>query len=285
METLRSCEVYHPDKDVWLPAASLQVARSGSRVVALGDRHLLAVGGCDDVFGRAETQPTAELFDPRIGVWQVLSEQLAQPRTTAGVAAVDDRRVIVFGGAPSLASAEVYHVAEFGSAPGPAVVADVTPRRPRGDDAGPDDSGEEEEDDDNETLDDEADYRLVANLPVGRMGCQAAAVRLPGPSSEYPTADRLCIAVVGGERCNTKPNEWPRVQQFSSVPVFDVEAGAWVAPDHSPIPPLPSPRTAVALCVGVGRVSAPPYATWGKYVGKVLVDIEEEEAATPRRGA
>eukprot|EP00443_Scrippsiella_acuminata_P031113 CAMPEP_0115266934 /NCGR_PEP_ID=MMETSP0270-20121206/51728_1 /TAXON_ID=71861 /ORGANISM="Scrippsiella trochoidea, Strain CCMP3099" /LENGTH=375 /DNA_ID=CAMNT_0002683055 /DNA_START=68 /DNA_END=1191 /DNA_ORIENTATION=+ len=109
METLRACEVYSPKENVWQPCAPLQVPRSGSRVVALGEQHLLAVGGCDDVFGRAETQPTAELFDLSTGRWTVLGSQLAQPRTTAGVAAVDGGRII-FGGAPSLASAEVYQV-------------------------------------------------------------------------------------------------------------------------------------------------------------------------------
>lgn len=53
------------------------------------DRHLLAVGGCDDVFGRAETQPTAELFDPRIGVWQAPLPPWRRPlRWRSGTAGV-----------------------------------------------------------------------------------------------------------------------------------------------------------------------------------------------------
>jgi len=272
METLRSCEVYTPGDNMWRPAPSLQVARSGSRVVALGDRHLLAVGGCDDVFGRAETQPTVELFDPRSGHWAVLSKKLAQPRTTAGVAAIDDRRVMVFGGAPSLASAEIYAVPEDALGFGP--------RRDRQDE----EDGEVgliEEGRDDEAG--EAGYRLVANMPVGRMGCQAAALYLPGPGASCPTNDRFCIAVVGGERCNTTPGEWPRVQQFSTVPVLDIKMRGWVSPDVCPIPPLPSPRTAVALCVGAGRIAAPPYATWASTSGKTDVDAEEEEAPTPQR--
>merc|ERR1719337_665403 len=111
METLKCCEVYHPGVNRWSPCAPLQIARSGSRVVALeGDRYLAAVGGCDDVFGRAETQPTVELYDLQADCWSLLSTRLANARTTAAVAAIDDRHLAVVGGAPSLASAEIYRV-------------------------------------------------------------------------------------------------------------------------------------------------------------------------------
>jgi len=268
METLRSCEAYSLREDVWRPAAPLQVARSGSRVVALGDRHLLAVGGCDDVFGRAEMQPTAELFDASAGHWAVLRQQLAQPRTTAGVAVLDARRVIVFGGAPSLSSAEVYSVPlppagqapdvppAAGNAPGgePAApgAGDAGASGTRGSGAGLSAPGAVQE---------EVARRLLANLPGGRMGCQAAALSLPADGGAARLgSDRLCIVVVGGERCIPLTSDFPppRVQQFASVPVFDVVEGAWVPPERAPVPPLPSPRTAVALCVGAGRVATPP---------------------------
>merc|ERR1719437_13014 len=98
METLRSCEVYDPVENKWSCAAPLQIARSGSRVVALaGDRYLAAIGGCDDVFGRAETQPTVELYDVLSGQWSLLSRRLAQPRTTAAVAPVGRHSLLVFG--------------------------------------------------------------------------------------------------------------------------------------------------------------------------------------------
>ncbi|CAE8650107.1 unnamed protein product, partial [Polarella glacialis] len=35
METLRACEVYDPSADTWSPAASLNVARAGARLVAI----------------------------------------------------------------------------------------------------------------------------------------------------------------------------------------------------------------------------------------------------------
>jgi len=245
METLKACEVYHPKENVWRPCAPLQIARSGSRVVAIGDRHLLAVGGCDDVFGQAETQPTAELFDAAVGRWSVLKSRLSQPRTTAAVAAVDGGRVVVFGGAPSLASAEVYHVPQ-------SVLGASTAGRSSsssGGGGGPVDRSSEE--------DGEVQGRLLANLPVGRMGCQAAAICLPAEGADYPRSDHLCVVIVGGERCGSALDEWPRVQQFANIPVFDVAKGAWRPHEPALVPPLPSARTAVALCVAAGRVSAP----------------------------
>ncbi|CAE7256019.1 IVNS1ABP [Symbiodinium pilosum] len=80
METLRQCEIYLPTENRWIPAAPLQIARSGTRVVALGSRVLTAIGGCDDVFGRAETQPTVELYDVENQHWSVLQHRLSYPR-------------------------------------------------------------------------------------------------------------------------------------------------------------------------------------------------------------
>ncbi|CAK0852941.1 unnamed protein product [Prorocentrum cordatum] len=81
METLKSCEVLDLERGQWFPCAPLQIARSGARLVALqGDRYLAAAGGCDDVFGRAETQPTVELFDVVAGTWSLLESQLVNPR-------------------------------------------------------------------------------------------------------------------------------------------------------------------------------------------------------------
>eukprot|EP00439_Symbiodinium_sp_Y106_P012861 s2192_g1.t2 len=80
METLRQCEIYLPKENRWIPTAPLQIARSGTRVVALGSRVLTAIGGCDDVFGRAETQPTVELYDIENQHWSVLEHKLIHPR-------------------------------------------------------------------------------------------------------------------------------------------------------------------------------------------------------------
>jgi len=225
METLKCCEVYDPEKNRWSACPPLQIARSGSRVVALDDRYLAAIGGCDDVFGRAETQPTVEIFDVRLGYWSLLEGQLVHPRTTAAAAAIDGRRLLVVGGAPSLSSAEVYRVQlprEAGS------------RRANA------------EDDATRTSD------AVTDMPDGRMGCQAAVINLPAPGATYPMSMRKSVVVIGGERCDEGGGDWPRVRQFANVPVFDVETGEWRS--DSPVPAMAAQRTAVALCVGLGRL-------------------------------
>lgn len=231
METLRCCEVYSAEADRWTPCAPLQIARSGSRVVALDERYLAAIGGCDDVFGRAETQPTVELFDATTGLWSLLDSRLENPRTTAAVAAIGPRKLLVVGGAPSLSSAEVYRVRLPGAEGGRgAIVTD-------------DEDGEE--------------LPKVAEMPEGRMGCQAALVYLPRPGASYPLADRPCAVIVGGERCDeeTTGGDWPRVRQFQNIHVFDVVVGAWREDLKPVMPAMAAARTAVALCVGVGYVA------------------------------
>jgi len=253
METLRSCEVYDPAIDRWTSCAPLQVARSGVRVVAVKDRYLAAVGGCDDVFGRADTQPTVELYDPEAACWTVLSVRLQHPRTTAAVAALGSGCIAVVGGAPSLASAEVYKVA----LPPCSGSSDAC--------SGSQDSQESvtsEPIDTEASADGTEQVPSLADLAEGRMGCQAATLLLPAEGTSYPAGthtSRLSVAIVGGERCSDgAAGEWPRVRQFAAVPVFDVVSGAWRPADAQVVPPLRSPRTAVALCTGLGRVQLPP---------------------------
>lgn len=217
MVTLRCCEVYSPEKDRWSPCAPLQIARSGSRVVSLGKNRLAAIGGCDDVFGRAETQPTLELFDLASKQWSVLERRLLNPRTTAAAVALDDSRLLVIGGAPSLSTAEIYHVCE-------------------GDDL-PEGS------------------QSILDLPEGRMGCQAALLSLPAVGQTYPLANCPCAVIIGGERCDEESADFSRIRQFSSVPVFDPETCQWR--QDQVMPPLPAARTAVAVCVGSGPAELP----------------------------
>jgi len=228
METLKCCEVYDPENDRWSACRPLQIPRSGSRVVALDDRYLAAIGGCDDVFGRAETQATVEIFDVSTGIWSLLAGELLHPRTTAAAAAIDGRRLLIVGGAPSLSSAEVYKVD----------VSREGARRSH--------SSEEEQ-----VITSEA----IADMPDGRMGCQAALINLPAPGAKYPMATRKSVVIIGGERCDEGGADWPRVRQFANVPVFDVESGEWRT--DALVPEMASQRTAVALCVGIGRITAP----------------------------
>lgn len=234
METLRSCEVYDYESNTWTACAPLQIARSGSRVVALDDRYLAAIGGCDDVFGRAETQPTVEIFDVELGKWTLLEGRLTYPRTTAAAAALDSRRLFVVGGAPSLSSAEVYRVQ---------LPSSGTEASECGGGSGSSSSEEESS---------QGPAEEVAGMPDGRMGCQAAVLDLPGRGEQFPMTTRKSIVIIGGERCDAG-SDWPRVRQFSNAPVFDFQTQTWR--DDSPVPSMAAPRTAVALAVGVGHVS------------------------------
>lgn len=224
METLKCCEVYDPELERWSACPQLQIPRSGSRVVALDDRYIAAIGGCDDVFGRAETQSTVEIFDVRIGRWSLLAGELAQPRTTAAAAAIDSRRLLIVGGAPSLSSAEVYRV-------------DLP-------------QGLRRASDEEEII---VTSDTITDMPDGRMGCQAAVIDLPAPGAKYPITARKSVVIIGGERCDETNGDWPRVRQFSNVPVFDIETGEWRT--DAPITTMAAQRTAVALCVGVGRIA------------------------------
>jgi len=229
METLRSCEVYDPASGKWTPAADLNVARAGARVVGLNDRYMAVVGGCDDVFGRAELLPTVELFDADAGNWSILDMQLSTPRTTAAAAALNDRQILIVGGAPSLSSAEVYHLPPLGEQHS-SDCCDEEPHTRR------------------------AEAPTVYEMAEGRMGCQAVALDLPSIDKTFPLCNQNCVVVVGGE--NGDENLDTSIRQFSSVMVYDVEAQSWRS--EKSFPPIPTPRTAMALVVGPGLVSGQP---------------------------
>lgn len=244
METLRGCEVYDPAQGSWGPCADLNIARAGARVVALADRYLAAVGGCDDVFGRALLLPTVELFDGRSGCWSLLDLPLSTPRTTAAVAALDDRQILIIGGAPSLSSAEVYRV------PSAAVADDAQCSVGEAGEAAV--SGRDQESPSRQT----SGRTLISDIAEGRMGCQAVAIDLPAPEGRYPLCTHRCIVVVGGETGDEDGDDehWePNIRQFSSVLVFDAEVQEWRAEDY--FPAIPTPRTAMTLCVGPGRIA------------------------------
>jgi len=227
METLRSCEVYDPADGAWAPCGDLNVARAGARVVTFNDRYLAAVGGCDDVFGHAEILPTVELFDSQTGRWAVLDAKLSTPRTTAAVAVIDDSQILIFGGAPSLSSGEVYRlpspVGGEASAPG-------------------------------EAKQESREATLIGGITEGRMGCQAMALGLPARGGAHPLCTEPCVVVVGGENGD---EDWEgNTRHFSSVLVWDVATKSW-RPEGS-FPDIPTSRTALALCLAPGRIAGHP---------------------------
>jgi len=103
MQSTDSCEMYDSEANTWTEVAPLNMCRAGVRLVACR-RNLVAVGGCDDVFGEAEMLNTCEIFDGMI--WSLLDTRLSIPRTTCGVASIDGSLMIV-GGAPNLKSTEM----------------------------------------------------------------------------------------------------------------------------------------------------------------------------------
>lgn len=258
METLRGCEVFDPAAGLWRTCADLQVARAGARVVALADRYLAAVGGCDDVFGRAELLSTVEVFEHSSGRWSLLDLQLTTPRTTAAVAALDDRQILIIGGAPSLASAEVYRVpeaatpspqcstaaGEVASALALAAVAAGAETVPPGGQGGDSRGGRGAS----------GDRLRINDIAEGRMGCQAVAIDLPAPGGHYPLCTRPCVVVVGGE--NGDEELEANIRQFSSVLVYDAEEERWRPENY--FPAIPTPRTAMALCAGPGKIAGFP---------------------------
>jgi len=229
METLRSCEIYEASTNTWRESADLQMARAGSRVVAVGSNHLAAVGGCDDVFGRAEMLPTVELYDVVAGRWSLLDTQLSTPRTTAAVAALDDRTILVVGGAPSLSSIEVFTI--------------------------PDKKGQKGQG----QVEQEGASHPLQEVSEGRMGCQAVGMLLPGSANSYPLCTRPCVVVVGGENGDEDmESSTGQGRQFSTALVYDVEKGDW-SPDIA-FPAMQTARTAMALCVGYGKIRGHPCA-------------------------
>jgi len=224
METLRSCEVYDP--------------RAGSRVVAIGTKYLAAVGGCDDVFGHALTLSCVELFDIVACRWTLLDVRLTTPRTTAAVASMEDRGILVIGGAPSLSTSEVCR-------------PHVTP----GADMGGGETGAFAEREAADVPGRRLPTLHVGNISEGRMGCQAAVLQLPAPGANYPLCSRTCVLVVGGENGEEESME-ADVRQFDSVLVYDAEECVWVPEEI--VPPMLAPRTAMAVCVGRGNVRGYP---------------------------
>jgi len=232
METLRSCEVYDPSQDAWEPCAPLCVPRSGARVVAASERHLVAVGGCDDPFGRIETQATIEIFDAEAGHWTTVGTRLVVRRTCAAVAPLTGAgsgRLLVAGGC-------------VGEDDGPAIeVCDVPLACHSAE------KKEMEEKDEQEESEIEADFAVGAERIMGRLGCQAAVIQIPQPGKAYPSIGHRCLVVVGGERCDRFPDR----QLF--VAACDMDAHAWR--EDSLFPQSSTARTAVSVCVGIGRVA------------------------------
>ena len=56
-------KVFDPSLEAWFEVSALRTGRAGGRVTAISERFLCVVGGCDDVFGRAEMLASIEILD------------------------------------------------------------------------------------------------------------------------------------------------------------------------------------------------------------------------------
>ena len=87
---------------------------------------------------------------------------------------------------------------------------------------------------------------------MGREGMVAkkagAIVSLPGKEGAYPVRDRGYVLPVG-----SYDREMDMTMDLCTTAAFDNQASEWCKENLAP--PMPSPRSAVALCRGSGRVA------------------------------
>eukprot|EP00930_Biecheleria_cincta_P023772 TRINITY_DN17110_c0_g1_i2.p1 TRINITY_DN17110_c0_g1~~TRINITY_DN17110_c0_g1_i2.p1 ORF type:complete len:374 (-),score=57.56 TRINITY_DN17110_c0_g1_i2:205-1326(-) len=229
LTALGTTETWSPGDHEWRQCAPLRVPRAGLRSTPLQDRYLLAVGG--NVFSpgsQVHFLSTCELYDVELNSWTQLATPLSLPRSTAGVATLIDRSVLIVGGCQAA-------VAEQASLIDAAELY-VIPERL------------DETETDETCLKAPAPSCSLPSLATGRMGAPAAQLLLPQPGAAYPTSISRCVAVVGGESFGEG-----RIQQHDMVSVFDVESLSWR--QDIVIPPLRVSRTATAVCVGKGHAS------------------------------
>jgi len=235
LDTLKSCEVYLQSEDKWAPCSPLNVARSGARVVALGQHYLAAVGGCANVFTTAEELSTVELFDVRVSQWFLLEQRLQRPRPTSAVAAIDDQRLLIVGGWTDPASTEVYEVVPPSTDSEGAEVLRSSRRQQRVRKV---------------KFDKECGAKVaIPDIPDSRRGGVAASLTLPQVGSRYPLTGCPSVAVLCGESQTGSQGG----SAVTDVQVFDVKTNSWRS--DSVIPAMYTARCAAAVCVGFGRVA------------------------------
>ena len=187
METLQGVEAYDAATGCWAPCAQLHVPRSGARLAALDDRHLAAIGGCNDGSGPfSEMLTSVEIFDSQVGHWALLGRTLSVGRSTAGVAAIGGEEVL----------AEVYRVPleeKKEEATTSASAAAAAP--PAGNGAyskdGHPDAGQRQC----------RQERLpIQELAEGRQGCQAVTMMLPAPGHDFLLCTRRSSVQAAGRQ-------------------------------------------------------------------------------------
>lgn len=110
---LSSAEIYDPAASVATGAGNLNRARTNHAAARMADGRVFVAGGAGGANGD-QSLTSAEIFDPRRGVWTTI-ESMRQSRTGLTATVLDDGRVLVAGGEArtggtrrSLSSAELY---------------------------------------------------------------------------------------------------------------------------------------------------------------------------------
>lgn len=105
--TLKSAELYRPDKGKWKRAKKMSTRRAGHTATLLANGQVLVTGG----FSPTSVLGTAELYDPIAGTWTATGS-MTTSRYDHTATLLADGKVLVAGGwdnsGASLASAELY---------------------------------------------------------------------------------------------------------------------------------------------------------------------------------
>lgn len=95
---LKSCAIYDPLTNHWIPVRNINYPRSGHTATLLKDGRVLVVGG------NVSTSPTSdyfykscEIYDPLIDQWKIV-DSLKYPRTHHSAALLPDGRVLIISG-------------------------------------------------------------------------------------------------------------------------------------------------------------------------------------------
>lgn len=108
-DTLASAELYDPVTGAWSATGDMTVARYLHTATLLANGLVLVAGGSIDVIDPV-AQPSAELYDPAIGIWTPTGSMI-QARQGHTATLLPDGHVLVAGGTTgggSSASAELY---------------------------------------------------------------------------------------------------------------------------------------------------------------------------------
>jgi len=97
-DTLDTVEVYDPRTDSWASVDSLPVASSRLAAVVVKGK-IYAIGGFTRSSGSPEIIGTVQRYDPKAGVWDLLSE-MPTPRSSYAIGTIGRHIYVMYGASP-----------------------------------------------------------------------------------------------------------------------------------------------------------------------------------------